>query len=467
MWGKKRSTEPPLAPARLFLKQITSSDTDPHRTAIFNLAFPLFFRLTNRFLDQSQDLPPLITGRGSKVYYVHRGRERRFAGDGSLGRGRYYAVCSQTDAGLWSDHGTLLGELRSYHSYAGRCLVAIGDSQLDEAEAQAHANMDLEGPRAALPPHMANGAFLAVTVRPVVPTAKTSDVGLNGSEWCGSIMPYTLQVSEFEKVLDLRTREALEWVRTEFFNLYEGIAKRQREAGDRTIIVQSRRPESDAELLNVLVAPELGGGQPFNQALGYLMRKYACDGIIFPSARVDFSATSGKDGVEHSKGWNFVRLRGEAYAGDEVLAGIIGRSWLQKVHTGYKTTIAADSKAGKFEIRASGFLERNIARFEAMQCAVRETGEPSFGDEGKQLISAMDLEPAGPLYVHEFADILQVRFKAELDQIEAAARSPGAAPLHANPPWMGIISQDYLRYAGRLPPGNTTDFLARIVDNCL
>ena len=54
----------------------------------------------------------MLTGLGGKTLFVGRGRERRYAGDKRLERGRYWSICSDREG---FDHATLLNEVRAYH----------------------------------------------------------------------------------------------------------------------------------------------------------------------------------------------------------------------------------------------------------------------------------------------------------------------------------------------------------------
>jgi hypothetical protein len=110
---------PPLFSEELFIKQLdTSSNTDAELAAL-DLAFPVFRQLDDElFFDGGWT--PVLTGFGGKTVFVGRGRDRRYAGDKTLERGRYWSICSVREG---FDHATLLNEVRAYHAYMSRSMA--------------------------------------------------------------------------------------------------------------------------------------------------------------------------------------------------------------------------------------------------------------------------------------------------------------------------------------------------------
>jgi hypothetical protein len=441
------------------LKQISMEAQHPDTVDAFNLGFPLFHRLSARFTDEYTDHDPIMSGMGGKAYFVHRGRERRYSGERDFPRGRYWAVCGRMENGRLSDCGTLLGELRAYHSYAAGCLLHMGDTQIAEADWTAHECMDFTGPRRAIPPEMAAQPFLSFTLLPTVITPHLESRRFLTQQWRGAVLHFVYQGREPSRVFDLRTKSALDWVINDYFDTFEAVARKQRETGPKKLRVESRRPSSPSELLSLLAAPEIGGGHPFIQSLGYYLRKHDCNGIVFPAARSNFQSSVSKKGVEDCVGWNYVDLTGASFSSEAEFERIVGRSWLSKTFLGVKVEIAAASRGGSFDIAAKGLRERNLARFHMMQDCVHQQGEPDFGDFGRQLASYADLEPPGRLSIEEYFSILDKKKEGEL-------RQAGDRPdLPRRRPWFGQLSEDYLRSAGRLT--GTGDFRSRIVDACL
>ena len=85
--------QPPLSLFRSWIKQLDSDALEPNEVAALELAFPLFRELDDRLLfGDGTSWSSIHTGMGSKVLYVGRGRERRYSGDRTLPRGRYWSL---------------------------------------------------------------------------------------------------------------------------------------------------------------------------------------------------------------------------------------------------------------------------------------------------------------------------------------------------------------------------------------
>jgi hypothetical protein len=118
---------PPLFREELIIKQLDPSLNTENELAALDLAFPLF-----RQLDAELFFPvgwtSITTGIGSRAVFIGRGRERRYAGDKSLDRGRYWSVCNDRRG---FDYSTFLNELRAYHSYSSGSAVYLYDTTCD------------------------------------------------------------------------------------------------------------------------------------------------------------------------------------------------------------------------------------------------------------------------------------------------------------------------------------------------
>lgn len=112
------------------LKQLQTDSLDDKQRYALDAVLPSFREL-DEYLTL-RDWGVVNTGLGSKVLYVGRGRERRYAGDKTLGRGCYFSVCNDS-AG--QDYGTLLSELKAYFSYRSKMPCQIYDSTVDNGAA--------------------------------------------------------------------------------------------------------------------------------------------------------------------------------------------------------------------------------------------------------------------------------------------------------------------------------------------
>ena len=461
-------TPPPLKPVDLNLKQIAVDEAPVRTRQIFSLAFPLFQHLGSRFTDEYSNRPPILTGLGSRQYFVHRGRERRFAGEKSFDRGRYWSVCRDPiGGGHPSDGGALMNELLAYHSYSSRCMVNCWDSQWEGDVHPAQPDIDVKLMRqlGALKLGSPDVPHTQITLTPQRMTDLLARNGFGDSDFIDEIILFNFHEVKKIRVFDMRTRAAIEWLLNIYVDLFFEIAERKQKEVNfiHTPGWTFKRP---SDVLKHIAAPELGGGHPFLQALGYYLRKFECDGIIYPSARNNFYSTEAEGVVGDFFGWNFVDLEGAEFGSVDEFEDIVGPTLLQKVFIGFHADIDVDIDGGKTLIRSEGIAERNWERFRIMQECVICGGEPSQSDFASQAISLMDLEPAGPLSIDEYFGLLEAKNKTELKMTAEAVGKNEIPPDRL--PIFAALSRNYLKEKGRIDQNEGEwDFIDRQIDSCL
>jgi len=254
----------------------------------------------------------VISARG--LLHASRGRERRFAGDSSLERSRYFALSSGNENRrpphsihtLLDNGGTLLNELTAYYSHTGGVDVEITDSNV-------HTERVAEWVRRKL--DLRFFPFIAITIKGVQETDAISSVYNLAGKVLGSSVLLMYEVCGrkvgLDHVVDLRVPDTQEWF-TRFFVDLE--CSSEQAAMDRTgLHFQPKRRIADfAHVLPVLLSPELGGAGTFSQAVGAWLRAHGADALIYPSARSNASAEVVRGRLHTHGGWNIVVYSGSA-----------------------------------------------------------------------------------------------------------------------------------------------------------
>ena len=313
--------DPPLKRKTFWVKQINSARlTELGRSAL--LAAFTGYADHPEIETARRELEEASSRRLGVGFKVDQRTQRRYSGDHTLPRGRYYAMCDETG----DDQGTLVGELRAYYSPAVAGIVRIYDCTLPG---------DLERVRAldipagnnrqlifGFPPvgSVANpfaAAFASVAGQPRLAEVLGRKEVLVG-------LPLSVMQLTRDRVLDLREPDAAEW----FTRMLTTLEWRLPDGAIRCF--PSRPPLTRfQELLPELLTQENGGGG-ITVAAGVMLRHLGADGVMFPSARSDARAGGDVGDFMRPVGWNFVDF---AEAGPpEFFAWIEhGRSWPDQI----------------------------------------------------------------------------------------------------------------------------------------
>ncbi len=171
----------------------------------FDLFFPQF-RMEEEWRSMWPEIQ--ISVGSQRTDFIGRGRERRFAGDKSLSRGRYYCMV-EPPANL-AKNNTLLGELFAYAGPALPVQLELLDSTVDVLEAAQLARQydwNLSSPCVI---HIIRGIENPWIFSPSL------GIGPNGL-----LIRYAVNVVEkkIEKVIDLRLPTTLDWLMRTFGRL--------------------------------------------------------------------------------------------------------------------------------------------------------------------------------------------------------------------------------------------------------
>ncbi|HEX3185699.1 MAG TPA: ankyrin repeat domain-containing protein, partial [Pyrinomonadaceae bacterium] len=193
----------PLTTFSGWLKQVNVDDLNPMGLLALDYGFPHFLNFLDFTEDQAHNA---LTRRGHGVTeFVNPGRARRFAGDHTLPRGRYYTVCKDASG---DDGDTLQGELWAYYrpEHAGDLAM------LDSANKKMLLEIEESGvwklPRLSTP-------YIGIIFSPSRAGAANPFGWLAGVDFPNALtvlLPVSVREERIEKVLDLRQPEAARWL---------------------------------------------------------------------------------------------------------------------------------------------------------------------------------------------------------------------------------------------------------------
>ena len=227
--------------------------------------------------------------------FVGRGRERRFAGDRSLPRGRYY--CLVDSDSNEPTNNTLIRELFAYADPVLPFSPELLNSQVDVEQVSLIAekfNWGLSDP------------YLIHIIKSgddpwVFPWVFSPVFGIRPGLF---LLRYPINVIEMEldRVIDLRLPQTLDWLAKTFGQLetdtdFEGevgvSSDPYQPIGDHirnlSTAAKGPRPDTLPSFLPLLLSQQLGGGSPFIQGIGAWLRSRGANAIIYPSARSEFA----------------------------------------------------------------------------------------------------------------------------------------------------------------------------------
>ena len=358
----------PLSDARLSLKQVDVSALGEIERLVLAATLRTygFDYYSKDDIDHgTASLSKLLAG--AEVQFDSSGG-RRFAGDRTLPRTRYFSVL---EGG--SDGRTLLGEMSAYltgSTYPG--LVSLFDT--DGAN-----TLELLGILSDIPKRNYRALDLAVpsllvAVRPLNTDPMLADTYGKGSQYVAQI-PYQLSDRTITGVLDLREPEARTWLLAKFNGTFR--------IGEEDFpVLPGRSPLVDFEqLLPTLLDQWLGGGWTTGNITGFFAREAGAGGLVYPSARSNACVEIRDHVVMGSSGWCFVSYKGAPKMETNIQVSIASDDWPARVGwspqsvgwvreliplTGVEIEyVRSGSRTGSFA--AHGLAEYNSAAFRLSQ----------------------------------------------------------------------------------------------------
>ena len=212
-------------------------------------------------------------------------RNRRFSGDGSLRRKKYFSVC---EAGSDDDQGTMLRELLSYDDPSKHGAAEVTETAGNPGEMEIALSRYACEPPISSNRHLQRGEQLRKFPRP------------------SYRIPIRVLDEQFERVIDLRRPATAEWFTSNLTRL-------RWLTGDKEQLAFPRKAplEGFHELLPSLVTQARGGGYGATRIAGAWLRVLGADALVFPSARSDSMLEADHGETLKFRGWSLVDFRGE------------------------------------------------------------------------------------------------------------------------------------------------------------
>ena len=267
----------------LVLKQIDSSTFDDVGREVFKACFGGF--LDWRAAEWNKNIMPT---------------SRRFAGDISLPRGRYFTLAMD---GSGYDNENLVGELYAYAAHSGVVdrpgYFEFWDFTIPE---QREAALNLLSPKIkqTFKP-LISSPILLIGLLPVNGHLHSfAEKYISEVEPLWLCCPFVIQQRRVRNVIDLRVPVVA--------NAFCKIITQE------CLSPYRKGLDSFYDLLPTILDQELGGGQGFCSAAGICLRQSGIGGLIYPSARTDVYVKVQNGKVMDSGGWIYVEYDGSAPA---------------------------------------------------------------------------------------------------------------------------------------------------------
>jgi hypothetical protein len=306
-------TEVPVSTVDLVLKQVNLDDLGDLGAAAMQAAFEPFmgWKPSEDVIKEALNATSAMLG-GVKVK-AGATTQRRFAGDTSLSRGRYYSI-SRDDEG--NDAGTLQHELVAYFypkdpGWMGIIDLTLPDNRPAGTRLDALASRE---PSILITFHPLDGqphAFAARYTNRAAPLLVS--------------IPLRVIRERISGVLDLRLPSTAAWFTKQISGLtFQGETKRM------SCFPLKRPLRNFRSVIPTLLEQHLGGGLAFCSLAGIYLRKLGVSGLIYPSARADSFVKVDRNRIVESSGWNFVDYRQSKPPATDVIIDL-DHDWPSKV----------------------------------------------------------------------------------------------------------------------------------------
>lgn len=338
-----------LSTCRLTLKQITPEDLGDDGLAAMSACFTGFTDPPDEnYVRQGNELAAKRFGSLGVLRDADTTMARRFAGDPSLDRGRYFTLCKDSNG---NDEGTLVRELLAYHNPQKSGLVTIIDPTVPEH----HDKVPL-----VLRGHQLRSLLLLFPPVGGRPHSFATRLTTEAKPLYVTL-PVRVYEAEIDRVIDLRRPDTANWFavslsRLNWFDFLPDPKVFERAEDFRTWIhISGYNPtgydpskfqqptaftafpfkpplDSFGDILPALLCQSIGGGRGAAQIAGLWLRKLGVNGLIFPSARSDSRVLVRDREVVEWSGFNFVDYR-NAQPPKHLAAIDLSVGWPAKVQT--------------------------------------------------------------------------------------------------------------------------------------
>jgi len=320
---------------RSFVKQLKPFALSFSEQGFLNAAFSGFLTGTK----PPGDVHALVAKLTPNAIYEDR-LPRRFDGDRTLPRGRYYTVCKDAEG---DDGGTLEQELKFYEK------SSIADAHIEVYDPVVTTQRDMIS-RLGMDPS-ARGRLVVN----IIPFAQLPNIEVPQSFHLS--LPVEVQEVCVDGVLDLRRPAALDWL----FRTIPKLHVTLNDKGERQPCFPFRKDLNDiGQLLPSLIDQQRGGGN-FDKLVGLYLRQIGVSGLVFPSARNDAFTRFVNGEPDDFHGWSFVDYRNAPQ--QEIVAFFELRPewpWTLMIEGGDDNTPSPAAFADEFQIvMTEGFPSTN------------------------------------------------------------------------------------------------------------
>jgi hypothetical protein len=311
----------PFTTVDLWVKQINASKLNDLGKAALTYAFAGFLHESadkHNIAEFTQSMNEQLRELGG--FKWEASTTRRFAGDASLPRGRYFSLCDSSGF----DNGTLVRELRTYYNPEVSGIPQIFDLTDPKDHQIIVENAGFEN----ISPENIVLLFLPVLgqtssiAQKLASYTSTDFYGLStGRTGICVLLPLTISHLHLKRTIDLRKPDVAAWFSSTMSRLQWDLG------GDTPIPCFPERSPVDTffEVLPEVLAQEIGGGG-FCKAAGIFLRQLGANALIYPSARTDADVAIDQGMVTKASGWNIVDY--EKSQALEMLAWIeMGTDW--------------------------------------------------------------------------------------------------------------------------------------------
>ena len=234
--------------------------------------------------ERREELRPFLGGLGEVVDENYR----RFAGDETLSRGRYYALAHGHDG---DDSGTLVEELWTYYRASQSGMVDVFDTTLGtDRDRLTQWGIGIDG-----------GAALIVQFgdSPARPSPASGVLGPEAPSFAVKI-PLVVETRHLDQVVDLRDPLTAEQFARSLTEIRWSVGERAVPA-----FPHLASQESFNTVLPSLLEQNVGGTD-FTQVIGLWLRHSGVRGLIYPSARTNPRVRVVAGEVKEWEGFNYI-----------------------------------------------------------------------------------------------------------------------------------------------------------------
>lgn len=342
---------PPLSRFQESVRFIRFDDLDEVQRAVFTLAFPGFFQESST--PDAERLESALRGLRNAPAFNYR----RWAGDGTLPRGRYFSVCRPSSG---SGDQTLAHELAAYADPENVGAVNVVDLS-DPASAWLLAEynrflfVDGSAPSSAVVARFLSRPSAPSRVLDVMSRAK-EEGGVNIAEAAPEIpvfIPTRAIPLDVEGILDLRTPAAQQWLLEIVTMGFPDIDYSYGAAGrSPRLFIRGKEPERFADLLPLLMF-HFRGGSPILNGIATYLRSRGVHGVVYPSARSNPQVILEDGKLKSWSGWCFVDYRDAPLPEPELRIIQHPDAWCETLASAIRLAPTSDRRAGSWAVEGN------------------------------------------------------------------------------------------------------------------